>query len=508
MKLYSYCGKLMSVMLLVMTGYIASSCSDKEETLVPQVALNDSIVNLNKLGVGDDGDEAEVEVTSNVYWKLNKAEGDEWLTVSPMGGSGVTQVSLKALKNEGEARTARLVLETLDGQQKTITVYQSASDEIIHFVATDFGTQSVSEKTPLKLYTQWNLTGVGMMGTEISGQGTFVEAQSPSQGYPGASGGNNLQLDSVSFLELGPVATKGNTSFSLTFGMQADSDSLTLEVSNDDTNWITLPYQRKFANGWTQASVDFSLLLPTSYLYFRYSKAKEGMCRIDDVLLTEGKGGIEVDFDALVDDDKPAGFVYFEDGFDWITADFGGGDYVGKAPLGEYPPTGPRWDKLPDDCKPIWNASGWSVSSGYFTYVALGYVQLGRTTSGGDIITPRMSSYISSYPSIPERAGIGFGKAVNVIVSFDAAVYQGAAGNQDSDNLIFEVLDAGTLANKVDTEVKIKVNSWNQWKRFSIPVFGATTDTRIRIKYGVASPGARNRIFIDNIMIVKAEKKQ
>ena len=132
---------------------------------------------------------------------------------------------------------------------------------------------------------------------------------------------------------------------------------------------------------------------------------------------------------------------------------------------------------------------------------------MGSTTSGGDIISPRLNSYISSYPDIPKRAGIGAGKAVNVMVSFDVSVYMGAGGNQDSDDIIMEVLDAGTLSNKVDKEVKIKVDSWNSWRRIEVPVYGATSDTRIRIKYGVASPGGRNRVFFDHLKVEKAAKE-
>ena len=71
---------------------------------------------------------------------------------------------------------------------------------------------------------------------------------------------------------------------------------------------------------WVSASVLSSLLV-----LFLWKKKN---ISVSYTHLVEGVGneGIEIDFDALVDDDKPAGFVYFEDRFDWITEEFGGGD--------------------------------------------------------------------------------------------------------------------------------------------------------------------------------------
>lgn len=502
--------KRLTYFVLFFIVFCMLSCSEKEEQVVSEISLSQPEIEINKLGFGKNGDEAGVEVTSNVYWEITKDENVDWIEVSPMGGTGTTKVVITALKNEGEPRSAELTLETLDGTKKTIQVNQSGGDEVIRFFSSDFGLEPVVEKAPVKAYEQWNVVGVGILGTSFSGEQAYIDSESPSVGYETASGANNVLLDSEdSEFSFGPVGTKSNTSFILSFGVLGEENGLILEISNDDENWIQLPYQQAETAEWSMAQVKFHLLSQTSYMYFRFSNSAGGTYRIDDIQLVKGVGneGIEIDFDALVDDDKPAGFVYFEDRFDWITEEFGGGDYVGGSAIGQYPPTGPRWDKLSAACKPIWNASGWSVSSGYFTYISLGYVQLGSTTSGGDIISPRLNSYISSYPDIPKRAGIGVGKAVNVMVSFDVSVYMGAGGNQDSDDIIMEVLDAGTLSNKVDKEVKIKVDSWNSWRRIEIPVYGATSDTRIRIKYGVASPGGRNRVFFDHLKVEKAVKE-
>lgn len=486
------------------------SCSEKEEQVPSEVKLNRTEVEINKLGFSSNGDEPGIEVASNVYWEISKGENAEWLKVSPMGGTGITKVTIAALKNEGESRSAELTLETLDGVRTTIRINQSGGDEVVNFFSCDFGGEPGVEMVPVMAYEAWDATGVGVLAANFSGVHAFVDNQSPSNSYESASGGNNILFNSEnSVFHFGPLSTKSNTSFALSFGILGEKEGLVLEASNDDENWIEIPYEQLESSGWSMAEAKFHLLNQTSYMYFRLSGSSANIYRIDDIKILEGRGneGTLIDFDAMVDDDKPAGFVYFEDRFDWITEDFGGGDYVGGSASGIYPATGPRWDKLPADCKPIWNASGWSVSSGYVTYMALGYVQLGSTSAGGDMITPRLSSYIPSYTNIPRRSGIGIGKAVNVLVSFDISVYMGQTGNQDADDIVMEVLDAGTLSNKIDKEMKIEVESWNNWKRITIPVMGATSDTRIRIKYGVASPGARNRFFFDHLKVEKASKE-
>lgn len=141
--------KRLTYFVLFFIVFCMLSCSEKEEQVVSEISLSQPEIEINKLGFGKNGDEAGVEVTSNVYWEITKDENVDWIEVSPMGGTGTTKVVITALKNEGEPRSAELTLETLDGTKKTIQVNQSGGDEVIRFFSSDFGLEPVVEKAPV-----------------------------------------------------------------------------------------------------------------------------------------------------------------------------------------------------------------------------------------------------------------------------------------------------------------------------------------------------------------------
>ena len=175
-------------------------------------------------------------------------------------------------------------------------------------------------------------------------------------------------------------------------------------------------------------------------------------------------------------DHNPIGYIYFEDQFDWVSSEFGGQDYL-------------NWK-----------------TTGKFVYLRLGYLQVGRRTDGGDIISPKLEK------RMPEAglgeyscAGIEPGKEVNVDVSFDVAIYQGVKGNKDLNTILVEVLNAGKLKDG-STEKEIKVNSWNKWKKIVVPVYGATSDTQILVRsIQVKNTGKAARFFLDNFKVVKVK---
>lgn len=200
-------------------------------------------------------------------------------------------------------------------------------------------------------------------------------------------------------------------------------------------------------------------------------------------------------------DHNPIGYIYFEDQFDWVSSEFGGQDYLN----GKFANAGPRIDGVPQQLKGVLEATGWKTT-GKFVYLRLGYLQVGRRTDGGDIISPRLEK------RMPEAglgeyscAGIEPGKEVNVDVSFDVAIYQGVKGNKDLNTILVEVLNAGKLKDG-STEKEIKVNSWNKWKKIVVPVYGATSDTQILVRsIQVKNTGKAARFFLDNFKVVKVK---
>ena len=94
----------------------------------------------------------------------------------------------------------------------------------------------------------------------------------------------------------------GQTAYTLTFGTIFPEGDMNLEVSADGSSWKKLTYKGASAyNTWTKASVGFTLTDAVPSLSIRYSVT--GVQRVhglnfDDVVLTTGGGGQEIDFGA------------------------------------------------------------------------------------------------------------------------------------------------------------------------------------------------------------------
>lgn len=94
----------------------------------------------------------------------------------------------------------------------------------------------------------------------------------------------------------------GPTAYTLTFGTIFPEGDMNLEVSADGSSWKKLTYKGASAyNTWTKASVGFTLTDAVPNLSIRYSVTgvqREYGLSFDDVVLTTGGGGQQIDFGA------------------------------------------------------------------------------------------------------------------------------------------------------------------------------------------------------------------
>ncbi len=149
-----------------------------------------------------------------------------------------------------------------------------------------------------------------------------------------------------------------------------------------------------------------------------------------------------------------------------------------------------------------WTSSLNPVSNDRPCYARQGFVKLGKTSYGGDIISPKLS---------------GIAGTKNVKVTFKAAAYVSAAGTViDSRDLVIEVLGGGTPSVSLikvenvpntqpeDNEGKVN-NIWDPARAFTFNISGATAETQIRFLAKAfdlrnETPNT-NRIFLDDIKV-------
>lgn len=95
----------------------------------------------------------------------------------------------------------------------------------------------------------------------------------------------------------------GQTAYTLTFGTIFPEGDMNLEVSADGSSWKKLTYKGASAyNTWTKASVGFTLTDAVPSLSIRYlvtGVQREYGLNFDDVVLTTGGGGQEIDLGSV-----------------------------------------------------------------------------------------------------------------------------------------------------------------------------------------------------------------
>lgn len=140
-------------------------------------------------------------------------------------------------------------------------------------------------------------------------------------------------------------------------------------------------------------------------------------------------------------------------------------------------------------------------------YAQNGWVKLGKTGYGGDIISPKLD-------------GIKGTKTVKV--TFRAATYISAGGNKDDNILKVSAIGPGDTDasmfeidnypnSKDEDEAGVENNIWDPSRSYSFEVTGATADTQIKFlgnDYELKGVGqGKNRIILENIRveIVKPE---
>lgn len=189
-------------------------------------------------------------------------------------------------------------------------------------------------------------------------------------------------------------------------------------------------------------------------------------------------------------DDKAMGYTYFADDFSWITP-LWNPTYTQYG----YPTVridGTNYNEYASTHASINDAF---VEKGYTPqancYVRYeGYVKLGSSSTAGNLTLPGL--------------GIAAGNVSNLHVSFDAGVYATAAGNADSNGLMYvTILGEGSFDAAQDTkELVFTVKRANEWDRYSFLVYAAGSDTQL--KFGRSGSASSSRVFLDNLAVTRA----
>ena len=196
--------------------------------------------------------------------------------------------------------------------------------------------------------------------------------------------------------------------------------------------------------------------------------------------------------------EQSPGTIVLEENFDWLA-------YGSAVP---YTTTGETRIGLwtAEELARGWTSSMNPVSNDQPLYARQGFVKLGKTNYGGDLISPKLSLIAGTQ---------------NLKVTFKAAAYVSSGGTViDSRVLVIDALGAGTPSvgvimvenvpnTKAEDDAGVVNDIWAEDRAFSFTITGATADTQIRF-LGKAfdlrnETPVTNRIFIDDIKVEVVE---
>lgn len=268
---------------------------------------------------------------------------------------------------------------------------------------------------------------------------------------------------------------------------------------DDQEKGIGVPSAQGEVNIGVKANVDWVYTLQDTSWLSELSVSEDGIQLVADRNTSEERStkvtvssadhpGLE----QIIIITQSAGNIILEENFSWLTY----GNTIFYTTTGEK-----RMDSWTvDELARGWTSTENEFSSGQqIVYARPGFVKLGKTGVGGDLISPALSS---------------LEETTNVRVTFKAVPYQTKGGTRDDNTLLVSVIGAGTTSVS-----SLTINNWPDydvdpectevWQdataKYEFTITGADAGTQIKLlggDYNLVGVGAgKNRIFIDDIKV-------
>ena len=343
--------KKMLLFLIAPLAFMMNSCDTPEgpEYTLPIIKVTDveGGVEINSIGLAAEGGNKTFVITSTRGWEItNQAE---WLAVNPLKVTNemlteqVTTVTLTAPANDGAARTEVLKVK-MESKEVSITVTQAGAGqvelgEVLYYDNFDKdGKQAQKGSSGWDTYmdqeagkafcnpTPENQAGVTYTGTKLTVRSNSSNGSAGTHSNYEGSGMNylwfgtaptNLTVSGISLVEL-----EGNA-LTFSFGTERYEYNATdntfkpeefhVYISGDGEKWSEISYtfvEDANTNGkWNEATAQFNLKEVPEKLYIYMTATVGAAYAVDDLKLTAGGGGAEIDLAAgsTIDGLNPGG---------------------------------------------------------------------------------------------------------------------------------------------------------------------------------------------------------
>lgn len=265
-------------------------------------------------------------VRCNRAWTAVSSNAD-WVVVNPDEGSGDNTLTVTVSRNTGTSRKAEIIVSTILFK-RSIYVEQKgeiADAKVIFFDNLDgeAASQDSNNKWPYaNEFQKFNKKGTGAAEVTYDSHSVTVRSNSPSNdtkyntsdySVNEASGVNNLYFAANGNFIVNKIALEGEQKLHFEWGVERNEygnydapfnpEEFKVSLSADGVKWSELTYTRSTESSWDKASADFQLKEAAQYLYIKMEASVA--TRVDDIKLTTGAGGQEIDLAAGEAGDDP-----------------------------------------------------------------------------------------------------------------------------------------------------------------------------------------------------------
>ena len=502
-------------LLLAATTSTFTSCRD-EASVDPYFVASEADIELQYDGLTEKKQPGQFKMGANQDWKL--VSKPDWVKLNHESGNrGRQTIYVTAEKNTtGEDREGYLEFVLANGKPEQVSVFQHRLTEKV---------------TATGLRPNVNILGLDEEGkapvvhisSNYSWKITVPDTctwlhPSKTEGEPGdyditlnidANGTKATRKAHVTF-------TTGKLSCNLTVTQDAKvftTPATIITLSKDGVNTMTGEeniFDINAVEGWTVSSKPaWATCSPMSgnagdtRMTVTATANSTGAAREGDIILISAHGVEKVlklkqeNKLKLIPDNKPVGYVYFSEPFDWAHTFALANPTVCQDQVASVGGQNNKTTGIYGNTDCMTNFSQKLIdfnTGGHCIYVADGYLKLGRKNNQGGV-------------TIKDNLDIEDGKKANVIVSFDIA-----DNWDDETTIVLEISGDGTIVDgqsatlsKIFAPIKNTDSSkpWQWTRNHQVKIEGATANTKITIRSSQKGISGYYRWFLDNIKVTR-----
>lgn len=331
MKNLTFLKLFYATIFVMITALFAGCVDDNDDTEAPRLEISPKTLVFDTDGIPVEGSQSYFEISANRHWTATVLDDKTWVTLSKMEGDGSDKVQVSI--PEGITDEAKVLIQisnkvgVLMKEEVTIRSGNVVPSVVIYNETFGTATQTDSKWPLVSDFSGWVKSGEGSSNVSYDNSGNVSLRQSGklSSGYEGASGAAKVFFgtNSPSFIIKEITLKADQTSLKLGFGASYSKnvnneydnefkpESFHVYLSKDGTTWSNaIQYDFKQADEyWGYVTSNFILKESTTTLYIKFAADIESGFAIDDVTLSTGNGGQEIDLGGGGSEPEPASAI-------------------------------------------------------------------------------------------------------------------------------------------------------------------------------------------------------